>query len=54
MPKGLTESSIKQAVEITVATIPSQTGNWIADPERVAKFVETVARKIEELRGGQQ
>jgi hypothetical protein len=43
------DSSIHRAVEIAKAAIPSQNGVWIGSPDVVAKFIETVAKKLEEL-----
>jgi hypothetical protein len=46
----LTENCIHQAVEITKVAISSQNGAWISKPKTVASFIETVARKLHELK----
>ena len=51
--KPIRHDSIRMAVDITVAAVPIQPGTWITTPDTVAKFIETVARKIDELRGPQ-
>lgn len=52
MADSVSETSIKMAVEITIAGMPVQAGSMISHPDEVAKFIETVARKIDELRKG--
>jgi len=47
---ALIEDAVKQAVEITKAGMPVQTGSLIHSPDVVAKFIEVVATKIHELR----
>lgn len=47
-----TEDSILQAVEITKAAIAGENGPWMNSPDIVAKFIETVASKLEDLRNG--
>ena len=42
--------TVREAVEITKAAIPNQNGHWINDPGSVAKFIQTVAEKLHELR----
>jgi hypothetical protein len=46
----LTDDAVKLAVEITIASVPLSSGTWIANPDAVAKFVEVVAKKINELK----
>jgi len=45
----MTSYSVDKAVEITKAAIPMQAGTWISNPEAVAKFIEAVAAKIDQL-----
>jgi hypothetical protein len=52
MAEAVTTDSLKMAVEITVAGMPMQSGSMVSAPDAVAKFIETVARKIDELRFG--
>jgi hypothetical protein len=47
----MTDNSIHRAVEITKAAIPAENGIWLNHPDLVAKFVEVVANKLEELAG---
>jgi hypothetical protein len=49
---GLIPDAVKDAVEIAKAAIPMQSGSWIPDPNSVATFIETVAKKIHDLRTG--
>ncbi|HET9994611.1 MAG TPA: hypothetical protein VFQ18_04340, partial [Candidatus Acidoferrum sp.] len=46
----ISDISITRAVEITKAAIPA--GNWLNGGDTVAKFIETIANKLEELRNG--
>lgn len=46
----MTDSSVAQAVEVAKAAIGSSNGVWIADGNTVAKFIDAIARKIDELR----
>jgi len=50
----ISEESMAQAVEITKAAVtPVGTGcHHIGNQDNVAKFLETIARKLEELRNG--
>jgi hypothetical protein len=41
--------TIQQAIEITKAAIPMQNGSWLSNPKQVAKFVEVLANKINNL-----
>ncbi len=41
--------TMKLATEITKSALGTQ-GTWIADPDKVAVFIETVAQKITDLR----
>jgi len=54
MPRTINDTSIKYAVEITKAAIaPTGPGtHHMGNPEGVAKFIETVANKLEDLRIG--
>jgi hypothetical protein len=45
----MTDNTIHRAIEIVKAAIPSQNGVWINAPDAVAKFIEVVATKIDEL-----
>jgi protein-L-isoaspartate O-methyltransferase len=45
----MTPFCIEKAVEIAKAAIPIQAGTWIDKPDTVAKFIETIAVKIDEL-----
>jgi hypothetical protein len=47
---AISDTSLTRAVEITKAAIVAQNGVWIAHGETVAKFIEAVARKLEDLR----
>jgi hypothetical protein len=49
----LTDDSVKMAVEITKAAVPMSSGSFISTPDTVAKFIETVAKKIHELKMSQ-
>lgn len=49
MAKTLDPESVKLAVQVAVAAAPLQTGTIINYPEDVAKFIEVVATKIQEL-----
>jgi hypothetical protein len=42
-------SSVALAVEIVKAAIPSQGGTGMGYPDNVAKFIEIVAKKIDDL-----
>jgi len=46
----MTDSSVAQAVEVAKAAIGADNGVWIAHGDTVAKFIDTVAKKIDELR----
>jgi len=48
----MSPDSISKAIEITKAAIPIQAGSWIDKPDAVAKFIEIVAAKIDELSRG--
>jgi len=43
----VTQHAVQQAVEITKVAV--QAGSWISSPDAVAKFIEVVAAKINEL-----
>ncbi len=47
---AISDTTLTRAVEITKAAIVGQNGPWIAHSESVAKFIETIARKLEDLR----
>lgn len=49
--KAVQPDSLKHAVEITIASLPLQSGTWITNPQKVAEFIEVVARKLDELKG---
>ena len=49
MAKSLDQESVKLAVQIAVAAAPLQAGSIIDAPESVAKFIEVVATKINDL-----
>ncbi|HEY4776872.1 MAG TPA: hypothetical protein VIH56_04365 [Candidatus Acidoferrales bacterium] len=42
------DNSIHRAVEITKAAISAQSG-WLSETDKIAKFIEVVATKIESL-----
>jgi hypothetical protein len=44
------KDAVDQAIEITKAAAPMQSGSWINNPEAVAKFIDVVAKKIHDLR----
>ena len=48
-PKKVPIESIKMAVELAKEGMQPPTGTYLNNPEVVAKFIETVARKIDEL-----
>jgi hypothetical protein len=45
----MTDNTIHRTVEIVKAAISSQNAAWINAPETVAKFIEVVATKIDDL-----
>jgi hypothetical protein len=49
MPTLLKEA-VDQAVEIAKAAVPMQAGSLISTPDAVAKFIEVVAKKINDLK----
>ena len=49
-PAPISDNSIHQAVEIAKVAVAAQNGNSIGHGDAVAEFIETVARKIEELK----
>lgn len=46
------DEAVDQAVRVAIAAVPMSTSSWIGNPEAVAKFIEAVAKKIEELKSG--
>lgn len=48
----LSEKSIAQAVELAKAAVASDDGRLVEQADSVAKFIGTVAEKLEELRNG--
>jgi hypothetical protein len=52
MPRLLEAKSLEMAVQIAVAAVPVGGGSYISEPEKVAEFLEVVARKLDELRFG--
>lgn len=48
----VSDLSILQAVEIVKAAVPSQSGAQTSYPENIAKLLEVVANKLEDLRNG--
>jgi hypothetical protein len=47
--RPVTGGAIKYAVDIAIAAAPMSSGSWISSPDVVAKLIEAVARKIDEL-----
>lgn len=45
----MTTWAIEKAVELAKAAMPMQTGTWMSTPDTVAKFVEVVSTKLDEL-----
>jgi hypothetical protein len=45
----MNSNSVHQAIEITKAAIPTENGTWVNNPDAVAKFIEVVANKIDDL-----
>lgn len=52
MTGAVTDKSIEWAVEIAKAGMSIGPGSMLNAPDAIAKFIETVARKIESLRTG--
>jgi hypothetical protein len=51
---SISDPSLTRATEITKAAFGTGgTGGWINSPDLVAKFIETVAVKLEQLREGE-
>jgi len=50
----ISDVSISQAVEIAKAGMPMTSGSLISSPDAVAKFLEIVATKLENLRNPQR
>jgi hypothetical protein len=46
----VTENTIHQAVELTKVAVAGSNGPWISQPQKVAEFIETIAKKLSELR----
>jgi len=50
----MTENSIHQAVEIAKVAVAGTNAPWIGDAKKVADFIETIAKKLSELRNERQ
>jgi hypothetical protein len=50
--QAVSDTSLTRAVEITKAALSSEAGTWVNHADIVAKFIETVAVKLEQLREG--
>ena len=48
--RALSENSVSQAEEITKVAVASQSGTFINHGDIVAKFIDIVAEKLQELR----
>jgi hypothetical protein len=45
----MSPEAVTKAVEIVKSAIASENGSWIASPEQIAKCVDVIATKIQEL-----
>jgi hypothetical protein len=50
--QAVSDSTLTRATEITKAALGSNAAAWLNHPDTVAKFIETVAIKLEQLREG--
>ena len=46
----MTGNSIHQAVELAKVAFAGTNAPWIGEPQKVADFIEVVAKKLQELR----
>jgi hypothetical protein len=49
---SISDATLTRTVEITKAALGTGT-TWVGNPDAVAKFIETVAAKLEQLREGE-